>query len=367
MRYYRWHCNFYIVLVAPPGIVSKSTTVSIAVNLLRKVPGVKFGPDIVTWPALVTSFANANESFECPAGSGDYIGQCALTLESSEFGNLVNPSEPQMIDLLVNLWDSKQGPFSKVTKGNGVDIIENPWINLIACTTPAWIAGNFPDYVIGGGFMSRCLFVYADSKEKLVAYPDEDIPSNFYEMQEKLVQDLEHISTHLVGPFKLSSEAREWGKAWYNVLWERRPAELDNDRFTNYIARKQTHVHKTAMILSAAQRDDMTINLEDLKMAVVMVNELERDSQKVFSRIGRTQISVHAERFINFIQSHGSTPVPYAEAYRYVHSAFPDIRNFEGIVKGAVSAGLIEMMPIGNHLFFRATVPQVATPTKLDS
>ena len=31
--YFKWYPNFYIVLVAPPGIVSKSTTVGIAMNL----------------------------------------------------------------------------------------------------------------------------------------------------------------------------------------------------------------------------------------------------------------------------------------------------------------------------------------------
>ena len=28
--YFKWHCNMYIVLVAPPGIVSKSTTAGVA-------------------------------------------------------------------------------------------------------------------------------------------------------------------------------------------------------------------------------------------------------------------------------------------------------------------------------------------------
>ena len=46
--YFKWYPNFYIVLVAPPGIVSKSTTVGIAMDLLRKVPGIHFGPDVVT-------------------------------------------------------------------------------------------------------------------------------------------------------------------------------------------------------------------------------------------------------------------------------------------------------------------------------
>ena len=339
MGYFRWHANMYIVMVAPPGIVSKSTTVSIAMNLLRKVPGVNFGPDVVTWPALVTAFAACNESFQL---GDEWHIQSALTLESSEFGNLVNPQDREMIDLLVNLWDSKQGAFKKVTKGSGTDTVENPWINLIACTTPAWIAGNFPEYVIGGGFTSRCLFVYAEAKEKYVPYPIFSMPRNLADTEAKLVADLEHISLVLAGAFTLTPRAIEWGNIWYEHHYKNRPEELDDDRFGGYIARKQTHLHKLAMVLSAAQRDDMEITEDDLAVANTMVTDLEKDMAKVFSKIGRTTQSVQAERFIHFIQKRGV--VPYSAAYQFIHSAFPNVKDFENIVAGAVKAGYIEII-----------------------
>lgn len=187
MSYFKWHVNQYIIFVAPPGIVSKSTTVAIAMDLLRKVPGVQFGPDVVTWPALVTAFAAATEQFQL---GEEWYTQSALTLVSSEFGNLVNPQDREMVDMMVNLWDSHTGAFKKVTKGSGNDTVENPFINLIACTTPAWIAGNFPEYVIGGGFTSRCLFVYAETKDKFVAYPSQSVPKNLADAQAALVRIL---------------------------------------------------------------------------------------------------------------------------------------------------------------------------------
>jgi hypothetical protein len=338
MGYYRWCVNHYIIFVAPPGIVSKSTTVAIAMDILRKVPGVSFGPDIVTWPALVSAFAAAMESFDV---AGDYHTQCALTLESSEFGNLVNPTDREMIDLLVTLWDSKQGGFSKVTKNSGNDKVENPWINLIACTTPSWIAGNFPEYVIGGGFTSRCLFVYTDQKEKLVAYPIFHIPQGMKDVQDKLAQDLEHIASSLVGPYHLSKGAREWGEDWYKRHYANPPPHLQDDRFGGYLARKQTHLHKLAMILAAATRDELIIQPEDLILANTQITDLELDMPKVFARIGRTEDSIQAERFIQFVTK--NSPVTYQAAYSYVHSAFPFIKDFEGIVAGAVSAGLVRI------------------------
>jgi len=338
MAYFKWCANFYIVIVAPPGIVSKSTTVAIGMDLLRKVPGINFGPQVVTWPALVTAFAQCSESFEM---DGEWHSQAALTLESSEFGNLVNPQDREMIDLLVTLWDSKQGAFKKMTKGSGNDSIENPWINLIACTTPAWIAGNFPEYVIGGGFTSRCLFVYTEEKEKYIAYPNLHVPKNIGRQKELLIQDLEHISINLMGNYVLTNEAIKWGTEWYEYHYTHRPEALDDDRFGGYIARKQTHIHKVAMVIAASARDELVITDEDLNLANVMVTDLEKDMPKVFNKIGRTEQSVQAERFIKYIQSHKR--VKYEMAYQHSHLAFPGAKDFEDVLNGAIRAGYVEL------------------------
>lgn len=342
MAYFKWHANHYIVFVAPPGIVSKSTTVAIAMDLLRRVPGINFGPDVVTWPALVTAFSSISESFEY---AGDWITQCALTLESSEFGNLVNPSDTEMIDLLVNLWDSKTGAFTKKTKGSGNDTVENPWINLAACTTPAWIAGNFPNYVIGGGFTSRCLFVYADKKDKLVAYPSRHVPADLAAKRDGLISDLTHIADNLCGPYALTADAVKLGEEWYGMHYTT-PSKylLDEAKFGGYRARKQTHIHKLAMVLAACQRDELVITDNDLALADTMVTDLERNMPMVFANIGRSEDSIQAERLIKFICAQPAA-ISYDTAYRHVHSAFPTFRDFEQVVIGAQKAGLIDMIP----------------------
>lgn len=341
MAHFKWYANHYIIFVAPPGIVSKSTTVSIAIDLLRRVPGINFGPDIVTWPALVTAFASASEAFEL---DGEFLTQCALTLESSEFGNLVNPTDRDMIDLLITLWDAKTGALKKMTKGSGNDVIENPWINLVACTTPSWIAGNFPEHIIGGGFTSRCLFVYTDKKDKLVAYPHLSMPKGFGETAARLASDLEHISKNLIGQYRLSDEALEWGKVWYERHNTKPPEGLEgDDRFGGYLARKQTHLHKLAMVLAASQRDKLIITAEDLALANTMVSDLEQDMPKVFAKIGKNQQAIQVDRFISFVKAKAEG-VPYAVAYQFVHSHFPDARNIEGIFTGAIRAGLVEIV-----------------------
>lgn len=340
MKNFKWYPNFFVVIVAEPGVVSKTTTMDFGMNLLRKVPGVHFGPSVVTWQALVKRFSEAREAFEWPPGSTHFVMQSALTLAAGEFGNLVNPAERETIDLYVDLWDCRTGVMEKLTKTAGVDKVENPYLNMIACTTPAWIAGTFPEYVIGGGFVSRCLFVYAEKKAKLVAYPSLSAPPMFDETAQKLVEDLTHMST-LIGEYQLAPDAIEWGEEWYKLLWTGKPTELADERFRTYLARKQSHVHKLAMVIAASAGDELVLHREHLFIANKMISDLEVEMPKVFAKIGRTEQSVQAERFIKFVQKNGR--ISYGGAYQYVHSAFPGFRDFENVVAGAIRAGFIRL------------------------
>src|SRR5215469_3088410 len=53
MESFQWYPNLYVILVGPPGIVKKSTTINIGARLLRDVPGVMFGADVSTWEGFV--------------------------------------------------------------------------------------------------------------------------------------------------------------------------------------------------------------------------------------------------------------------------------------------------------------------------
>lgn len=336
MKRFTWTPSFYIIFVAPPGVVAKSTTADIVMELLKAVPGIKFGPNSVTWQALVSAFAGASEAFEW---NGEFHPMSPLTLTAGELGSLLNPQDKQLVDLLIELWDGKK-KYEKITKASGNDTIEAPWINLMGCTTPHWIADNIPPAMIGGGLSSRCLFIYADTKERYIAYVDEQVGEGDSDFKQALIHDLEKISL-IVGPYTIDARARAWGKEWYERFWKEATARMDDAMLEGYAARKQTHLHKTAMVLSASRGDSRIITQEDLELANVMLEDLERDMPLVFSRMGRSNESIQADRFIDYIRRKG--PVPYDDAYRMIHTSFPDFRDFEGIINGAIRSGQIKM------------------------
>jgi len=330
--YFQWYPNLYIILVAPPGIVAKSTTADVSMSLLRQVPGINFGPSVVTWQALVKAFADSSESFEA---AGLFHTMASMTIVSSEFGNLLNPKDKDMVDMLVNLWDGK--PFVKSTKMSGTDEVINPWINIVAATTPDWIAGSFPEYMVGGGFTSRCLFIYADSKANYIPYPALAVPSDMSQRAADLIHDLEWISTKLCGEYHLEPAALEWGKDWYMRHYSHDSKSMDPVRFGGYIARKQTQSHKVAMILAAAQRDDLIITQSDLETAVQMITDLEPDMHKVFEKIGMREEATHLDRLIQIVERRGK--MPYQEVYRWMQRYFPHKSEIEDVIAAAINSG----------------------------
>lgn len=345
MKRYKWYANFYIIFVAPPGVVAKSTTADISMDLLKKVPGIKFGPDVVTWQALVTAFAASTEAFEF---EGVHYPMSAMTLVSSELGNLIDPQDRNMINTYINLWDGRQS-MEKMTKDSGNDTIEGPWINIIGCTTPNWIADNMPAATIGGGFTSRCVFVYADKKERYIPYVDEVVTTNDADMREKLIQDLEYISMTIIGPYTISEEARAFERDRYEKFWNDSASRMDSSMLEGYAARKQTMLHKLAMLLSASRSDDRVIELEDMVLANEALNQLEPDMPKVFNQVGKTQSSIAVDKLLRLIKRAGR--IEYSKAFRLVHATFPDAKDFEGVLVGCIKAGYIRMEVKGMDSF----------------
>lgn len=332
--HFQWTPNMYIILVAPPGIVSKSTTMSIGMNLLRQLEGVKFGPDAVTWQALTQALAEAKDEVLMPDEM--YHPMSCVTIASSELGNFFNPNDREFVDVLVSLWDGQLGVWEKRTKTQGSDRIENPWINVIACTTPGWIAGNFPESLIGGGFTSRCVFVYGKKKRRLVAYPSTVLPTEFLELQKQLVHDLEAISL-LRGAYTLTPEAISWGTKWYEDHYSAVNKTLNNARFAGYLARKQTHMHKLAIVLSAAEKDDLVITQDNLSAAAEIVTALEASMPEVFGLIGLQGQAKHSVHLIDVVQSHGRLSM--RQLYQIVFKQVPSYKDFKESLDAAIAAG----------------------------
>jgi len=337
MGTFTWYPNLYTLLVAKPGIVQKSSTSDLGMRLLRALPGIAQGPTTLTWQSLYDAFAEVSCEFD--VSPTETRTQSALYINSPEFGITLNMADTDMINQLIHMWDGYE--MKKRTRKDGEMIIPTPSLNLIACTTPQWIAENVPKYLIGGGFTSRMLFVYGSEKSQYVAYPQRKIPPDYLARVAKLTRDLERIS-RLVGPYTLTEDAYKWGETWYEHFHKNEAGKLDEALIGGYIARKQTLVHKVAMVLVASQGGPLVITREILERAVNLITELEGHMPFVFSHVGSTNVALAADQVLGFIAKYGGK-TPFTLLYRYMHRQFPDPKKFDDLLEGLVDAGYVSL------------------------
>lgn len=342
-RQFKWLPNHYIIFIAPPGIATKSTTIGIGMKLLAEIEGVSFGPNSMTWQGLSVALEESKSVHQDiiadPLGSA-FLQMSCLTIPISELGTFLKPKETDLVDFLVDLWDGQDRVWRhRIKTGDkpSTEII-NPWLNIIGCTTPAWLRGNFPTYMIEGGLTSRCIFVFADKKRNLVAYPSREIKAvDWAEHAKRLVEDLVQIGD-LIGEYQLTKEAEEWGTIWYERHWSQPNAALVSERFGGYKARKQTHMHKLAMVLAAAQRNELVITLQDLQTAEKLITALESDLDRVFRTIGASNDSRNMMEILAVVRAAGK--IPADNLWRAVMNIV-ERKDFDAAVRGLVESKLI--------------------------
>ena len=336
---YQYTPNFYIVLVAPPGVATKSTAIRSGISLLRKVKGVHLGPQSLTWQALFDSLKTSIEVVKVP-GSNQILQYSALTVGISELGTFFRPENREFLDHLTNIWDAQKEVIGRKTLKDGEISIENPWLNLLAGTTPGWLKDNFPKVMIEGGLASRLIFVFQDKKQRLIAYPERLDPGQQYRLEEEaLAYDLQQIG-NLVGQYKFTDAAYAWGEKWYESLHEPKPTNGLGSaaRLQGYMSRKQAMVHKLAMILAASRRDDLVLEAEDLLEAEANITALESNLHHVFDSIGMTPEAGITNEILETIRRNGR--VSYKDLFQ-AFSKTIDGQTYKRVIAHALESGLL--------------------------
>lgn len=283
---YTLYPYLYIIVVAKPGVVRKTTSIGFSEKLLMKIPDVTLASSATTDSKLVETLSLAPDS--------------AISIVSSEFGTFVGTSKEKMYELLTDLFDGKiKHDYS--TRMHGLEVATNPCVNLIAATTPKWIQNQPPDILMGGGFSSRVIFIYeTDVRTRHLYYTHVDW-SAISKIEEDLLHDLELMAT-LEGEFQHEDqETQEVMEKWYLDTADN---PIEDERVEGYFHRKPTHVQKLAMILSLAERDDLIITKEHFKQALALLEGIEAKMPKALHNPGKNPYSDAIDRVREYIADH---------------------------------------------------------------
>lgn len=308
MGYFLLYPNLYVVLVGPPGRCKKSTAMRIGRSLLSKVPEAQFTTDSVTRERLIQDLSQSHVD-----------GHSSMTAFSSEFASLLTSSGMDMVVFLTDIYESPD-QWSHKTKIGGINLIKAPYLNLLAATTPDWIARSLPLDTVGIGLTSRVVFVYQDTPRVRPAFPV--LSPAQIELGRLLEQDLRTIAT-INGEFTLTPEAKLAYETWYQarVL---NPNPTGDGRLSGYYERKPMHILKLCMLISASKKQETIITLEDFEETMQLLDETEARMPLVFAAVGKNPLAYDMAQIVAVIKDHPDG-IPYkAVLNMFKHSVKSD-------------------------------------------
>lgn len=279
-----WTCwpHQYIIFVAPPGF-GKTTAVKFATGLLNQVADLRASPTFLSSAAMISTLVTAKDT--------------AIYMVVEELGDLVNKTGLEMFEFLTSMYDGKTH-IEATTISRGIEFVTKPTINMIAATTPQWVAANMPEALIGGGFASRVTFVYEDTRRaRQMYYKKVMAENNFLKMESDLLEDLVTISA-LEGEFIIEDKALEWMEDWYQNTHTTVGSHV---KLLGYLERKPTQIHKVAQLVHLAYSDELVLTLEDFQNAKKILEATEKNLPKVFAGVGKNVFAIDMDLILKFI------------------------------------------------------------------
>jgi len=329
-----WECppHLYIIFIGDAGKVRKTTAANFGSELLDEIPFIAKGPAIVTQAALMTKLAESQDA--------------SVYLISEEFSDLIMKSKDDMFQFLTSLFDGRKS-IEATTTSRGIELAMRPCVNMLAATTPQWIAGNMPEAIIGGGFASRVIFIQEEKvRQRRMYYRHVYAKHNFPKMRADLLSDLTHIAENIGGDFIINEDAEEFMEAWYQ---EHAEGEIDNYKLSGYYQRRPAHIHKVAMLLHIAKSDSLVLELQDFQNAIAIIQGIERNLPKVFAGVGKNPYTFDIHRMRSFI--HQSEPVAHSEILG-MFSSSAEPRKLEELLMSLVAMEEIIQFKRGSIMYY---------------
>ena len=312
--------NLYVIFVGPSSVIKKSTTVGYGEQLLQQIESINIAPSGTSSSMLIGKMAETVDG--------------SMTIISSEFGTFIQTSQEDMYDILSDLYDGKI-KHDYETRAHGAEYISHPCLNLFAATTPDWLQDQ-PLYVVGGGFSARTIYVHETTTRKRQLYYNLHWP-DFAKLEKDLAHDLQYIGK-LEGEFQhdnkeTADEMEEWYQTTVDIEIQARLVAFRN--------RKHVHVHKVAMLLSLAERDDRVLTMTHFKAAIALVDNIELKLPGIFSAIGKNPFGGDMEAVRDYMRNNPGK-VEFQRIHRRFWQDIPGEAKLKELLGEMVTLGWLE-------------------------
>ena len=358
--------NLFVLLVGPPAagksrvisqvgaIIQDPTMIIINKTTQNEEPRFPYGADTTTQEAIIKELATTTKTIM----RRDELSEKLIPYSSSpmffvleELATLFRRNTADVVNMLNQLYDSRN--YTYKTKHQGNDLVRNVCVNILGGTTPNFIQEAFSNEIMSQGFTSRVILVYAPGPRFYRQFPG--VNAEQKAAQKEIVEHCKRLhDIPLVGQVRLSPEAADWHKQYYESgeLMEKRPNS--DYRLDDYYGRKNVHLLKLAMAVHFSDSVDMTITLKSMLIASALLDETETNMHRCFVSQGVGSAASLVEMLYRKIHAAGELGVNGEDLKTlfFVNNLEP--QRLMGVLQVLNGKKLLELHAIGGVPRYRA-------------
>lgn len=339
--------NQYILLQGLPG-VRKSTALKIGTKLLKKAGYTRFAPDRMSRQAFLEEMHRMNQPenmgmkledmLDLDLNMSELVYQMAI--HATEFIDFIGQHDTDYLMLLTRLWDNEDEYANPKISKTSVKVM-SPTVNMLAANTPENLNRAFPANTMDTGTLSRIIFVYSPPTGKHILIPSQPDPK----LEFVVLDRLKEIQDKVKGPATLTEGAY---KALDHIYRTFSRFPLQDPRFAYYNGRRQTHLMKLLLVVSA-MRCSTVIEQDDVLLANTILTMTEHGMPKALGHFGRSRHSLLINDMLEWIRAKGEL-VNTPELYTRFISDVGSETEFQRIVNDLANSGKISWVKEGAHL-----------------
>ncbi len=269
--------NLYTCLVGPPG-GRKGTAMKIAKSMVQatKVP---LGADSLgSTQALYKELMDAEA--EWTNSKGAVRKHKSISIWAEEFQVFLADNDPMLLASLTDLFDCADS-WRYSTLKRGSEDVSNCFLNIIGAITPSLLQSKLSQDAVGGGLLSRIIFVVGYGPIKKIAIPL--LTKEEERLKKCLTEDLQRIAL-LKGAFELRTEFLKTYARWYENTTS--DDGVSSEKFLGYNSRRALHLNKLCMLICASESDKMILLPKHFEKALAILEYTEAEMPQAFQGFG---------------------------------------------------------------------------------
>ncbi len=233
-------------------------------------------------------------------------GRCLLFTEY-EFSRFLSKSLQKGSNLLTTFTQLYDCPdeYSPPTRSNRIVAIK-PVLSFLTGSTLASCEKYLNDEHVGSGFLNRFIF-FVDETDKLIAFPPKPDPGLAEDFISKIKNIISWASALSNGEITVSSKAKTLWEEFYAEWQTMRRAS--NPLLADMWSRTPNHIWKMTMLYAVSDKRQ-EIFLDDLELAILIGDYLEKTSAIIVSHLAKSKTTKVEEYILNKLRTvhpHGLT------------------------------------------------------------